>query len=141
MNNDLIVKYLMAGLNCSQTVLTYFHERYGLTESMAKKISQPFESGIFRGETCGAVSGAYMVLGLEYGSDGEGSRSRMQAKVREFNRAFEEKMGSLNCENLLGINISSDENFGKAMEEGLIERICPQAITAAIEILENMMGE
>ena len=141
MNTDVLRKKLKEGLNCSQTLLLYFAERYGLDRRQAKAIAEAFGGGMAQGDICGAVTGAYMVLGLEYGSAGEDSRSRMQEKVREFNHAFEEKMGSLQCEKLLGINISSDENFSRAMEEGLIERVCPQAIMAAIEILENMMGE
>ncbi|MGO4988073.1 MAG: C_GCAxxG_C_C family protein [Gallicola sp.] len=140
MNKKQIENYLQEGLNCSQTVLMYFHKRYDLSEKTASKIAQPFESGLFRGETCGAVSGAYMVLGLEYGSHEENSRRIMKEKIEEYNKSFKEKMGTLQCEEILGINISTDENLMIAVEEKKIEEICPRAITASIEILEEMIG-
>ena len=98
MNKKQIENYLQEGLNCSQTVLMYFHKRYDLSEKTASKIAQPFESGLFRGETCGAVSGADMVLGLEYGSHEENSRRIMKEKIEEYNKSFKEKMGTLQCE-------------------------------------------
>ena len=140
MNKKQIENYLQEGLNCSQTVLMYFHKRYDLSEKTASKIAQPFESGLFRGETCGAVSGAYMVLGLEYGSHEENSRRIMKEKIEEYNKSFKEKMGTLQCEEILGINISTDENLMIAVEEKKIDEICPRAITASIEILEEMIG-
>lgn len=140
MNKKQIENYLQEGLNCSQTVLMYFHKRYDLSEKTASKIAQPFESGLFRGKTCGAVSGAYMVLGLEYGSHEENSRRIMKEKIEEYNKSFKEKMGTLQCEEILGINISTDENLMIAVEEKKIEEICPRAITASIEILEEMIG-
>ena len=140
MNKKQIENYLQEGLNCSQTVLMYFHKRYDLSEKTASKIAQPFESGLFRGETCGAVSGAYMVLGLEYGSHEENSRMIMKEKIEEYNKSFKEKMRTLQCEEILGINISTDENLMIAVEEKKIEEICPRAITASIEILEEMIG-
>lgn len=140
MNKKQIENYLQEGLNCSQTVLMYFHKRYDLSEKTASKIAQPFESGLFRGETCGAVSGAYMVLGLEYGSHEENSRRIMKEKIEEYNKSFKEKMGTLQCEEILGINISTDENLMIAVEEKKIKEICPRAITASIEILEEMIG-
>lgn len=134
------MEYLTEGFNCSQTVLLYFYERYHLSKETAMSVSQPFESGLFKGDTCGAVTGAYMVLGLEYGSREEESRAKMKAKVEEFNKGFTEKMKTLQCEKILGINISTDENLKIAMEEKKIEEICPKAIMASIEVLEEMLG-
>ena len=81
-----------------------------------------------------------MVLGLEYGSHEENSRRIMKEKIEEYNKSFKEKMGTLQCEEILGINISTDENLMIAVEEKKIEEICPRAITASIEILEEMIG-
>jgi C_GCAxxG_C_C family probable redox protein len=56
------------GYSCSQSILSAFASQFGLAEEFAIKISSPFGGGIARqGETCGAVTGALMVLALEFG--------------------------------------------------------------------------
>lgn len=139
MNKELVFEMLSEGYNCSQTVLSYFSERYGLDKNIAKKIAKPFESGMFQKSNCGAVSGAYMVLGLEFSRDDEGNREEILLKVKEFNEKFIKKMESKNCFDLLGIDVSIKENLQEAMERGLIERVCPNAILSSIEILEEMI--
>lgn len=52
MDKEMIYTALEKGLNCSQTVLNYFHERYDLQEEQALKIAQAFESGHFQGGVC-----------------------------------------------------------------------------------------
>ncbi len=55
------------GFNCSQSVLTAFAGDFDLDEVTALKVAGGFGAGMGRlMETCGAVSGAYMVLGLKY---------------------------------------------------------------------------
>ncbi len=129
--------YLAQGFNCSQTVLLYFSEKLGLDNDIAVKISQAFESGLFKGDTCGALSGAFMVIGLAKG-DGK-NRGEIKGYTDRFRIEFEKKMASTKCEDLLGINITKDEDLKKAYDEGIIARICPEAIFTAIEILENIL--
>ena len=139
MDKDKLFKLLEEGLNCSQTVLTYYADRYKLEKGKAIAIAQPFESGVFTGGTCGAVSGAYMVLGLEYSSTGPETRDKMREKVEIFNQKYTEKMGSLICKDILNLDISTEEGFKKALEEKKFEEICPRAMVAAIEVLDEMV--
>lgn len=55
--------------NCSQAVLGAFAEEYGLSEEQALHIALCFSAGMRKGEVCGAVSGAIMVLGLKYANE------------------------------------------------------------------------
>ena len=141
MNRDKVLEYMQKGFNCSQTVLLYFADRVGIDESTAKRISKTFESGMFKGEICGAVSGAYMVLGLAFSDDSENNRAILKEKVDGFTNSFKEKMGSNKCEDLLGINISTDENLMKAFREKKIEEVCPKAVFTTVEILEDILKE
>ncbi|MEG0764604.1 MAG: C-GCAxxG-C-C family protein, partial [Pseudoflavonifractor sp.] len=50
--------------NCAQAVLMPFAERCGLTRDQAETLGSNFGSGMHCGGTCGAVTGALMVLGL-----------------------------------------------------------------------------
>lgn len=61
------LNYFSQKFNCSQAVLSTFAEELGISEELALKIGTEFGGGARRGELCGAVSGALMVLGLKYG--------------------------------------------------------------------------
>ena len=50
--------------NCCQSVLVPFADLCGLDKETAFKLGANFGSGMRHGSTCGAVSGALMVLGL-----------------------------------------------------------------------------
>ena len=56
------------GFNCSQAVFSAFSPELGIPENVAYKIACPFGAGMGRmQETCGAVTGAFMVIGLKHG--------------------------------------------------------------------------
>ena len=82
-------------------------ERLGLGREQAMRISACFAGGMREGEVCGAVTGAYMALGLAYcGTDctsGEG-RQAAYTEVTSFNSAFRERHGSLLCRELIGLD-------------------------------------
>lgn len=141
MNKKKIFELMGQGNNCSQTVLLYFIDKFNIEHLEAQKISSCFESGMFIGDTCGAVSGAYMVLGFRFSDGKKESRSLLRDKVLEFLYKFEKKQGTVKCEDLLGINIKTDENLGKAFADGTIEKVCPGCVMAAVEILEEMIQQ
>lgn len=63
------VKYFDEGFACSQSVLLTFANLYNLDENTAKLISSTFGGGMGRlRQKCGAVTGGFMVLGLQYGN-------------------------------------------------------------------------
>ena len=54
--------------NCAQSILSSFATQYGLDRDTALRLSSGFGGGMARLQnTCGAVSGAFMVIGLRYG--------------------------------------------------------------------------
>ncbi|MCQ2595593.1 MAG: C-GCAxxG-C-C family protein [Treponemataceae bacterium] len=48
-------------------MLASFADECGITEEQAIKLGSYFGTGMRKGEVCGAVTGALMVLGLLYG--------------------------------------------------------------------------
>jgi C_GCAxxG_C_C family probable redox protein len=71
------------------------------------RISACFAGGMRGGEVCGAVTGAYMALGLAHcGSDCTTAEGRQAAyeEVASFNSAFRERHGSLLCRELIGLD-------------------------------------
>lgn len=127
-------------LNCAQSVLVSFAGDLNLEPTAALSIARGFGGGMTMGKTCGAVTGAYMVLGLKIDSEGKSLpeiKAESKASVRRFNELFLAKHGSLSCKKLLGINISTPEGAAKASEEGLYESVCSVLVGSAAEILEQ----
>ena len=131
--------------NCSQSVCAAFAKQFGLECELALKVSAGFGGGMGRmAHTCGAVSGAFMVLGLKYGSaepNDKVSKENTYAKVRAFAEKFTERQGSVLCRDLLECDISTPEGYAHAKEHDLFTEQCPVFIRAAAEILEEMLHE
>ena len=56
-------------IHCSQIVLGEVAEELGYGREEAYKMANPFGGGCFRGDTCGAVAGAMIAIGMKYGND------------------------------------------------------------------------
>lgn len=127
-------------LNCAQSVLLSCADELKLDKNTAMKVALGFGGGMTMGETCGAVTGAYMVLGLNSKTEGKSLpeiKADAKAEVRKFNELFLAKHGSLKCKKLLGVNISTHEGSAKANEKNLFDTICPKLVGSASEILEE----
>ncbi|MDO5302045.1 MAG: C-GCAxxG-C-C family protein [Tissierellia bacterium] len=83
--------------NCAQKVLGAFAEDFAIDPALADGIASAFGGGRFRGETCGCVVAANMVLGLAYGHD----RELLKANSLRFEEGFKEIHGSVNCSEIL----------------------------------------
>ena len=131
------------GFNCSQSILAAFAKDYGMVEAQALKLATGLGGGMgCTARTCGAVTGAFLVIGLKYGShkaEDKDSKARTYAKVREFIEEFQKKRGSIECKQLLGIDISSETGFAEARDRKLFKTICPRAVEEAEAILRKCL--
>ena len=136
------VELFEEGCACSQAVLASVAERLGLDRGQAMRISACFAAGMRGGEVCGAVTGAYMALGLAHcGADcttAEG-RQAAYAEVASFNSAFRERHGSLLCRELLGGDLSTPEGAQLASEGRLFLDKCPEFVRDAALILDEAL--
>ena len=127
-------------LNCAQAVLLSHAEELKLDRITALRIALGFGGGMCMGETCGAVTGAYMVLGLKAKFE-EKTIAEIKADtklaVRRFNELFIAKHGSVQCKKLLGVDISTPEGSAEANEKGLFDTTCVALVVSATEILEK----
>ncbi len=130
------------GYSCSQTVVAAFAPSLGLDRDTALKIASGFGGGMGRlGETCGAVTGAFMILGLKYGSPATDRQAKetIYAVVREFAQRFQTIHGSLLCRDLLGCDLNTPEGLALAQEKKLFSTVCSPYVETAAEILEEML--
>jgi C_GCAxxG_C_C family probable redox protein len=130
------------GFNCSQAVLSTCGPEMGLDGKSALRVAGMFGGGMgHMGNVCGAVSGAFMALGLKYSKvqDGENEkRDRGYALVRQLAEEFTTRNGSIICKELLGCDLSTPEGSAQAREKGLFSTLCPKLVQSAVEILEQM---
>jgi C_GCAxxG_C_C family probable redox protein len=133
-----------SGYNCSQAILAAYGPSFGLTEADALKVAAGFGGGMgCSGGVCGAISGAFMVIGLKYGATEPADKT---AKYKTYElvlralRMFEEQAGSLNCRELLGFDLGTAEGRQRAREAGAFD-ICTQFVRGAAEILDAVLEE
>ena len=134
--------YEYDGIDCSQVVTGACAEKMGMTKEQARKMSACFGGGMMCGETCGAVTGALMVLGMVFGhseeNDGD-QKGVMAGKVAEFKKRFLEKYPSDMCREILGHDISKPGEMDKVLEKGLMFDLCPQIVLDVLPILEELV--
>lgn len=91
--------------HCAQATFVSLQEGFGLEGGTIVKALTPLPGIAERGETCGAVIGALMALGLVFGRDRIDDWGAWRASLgpaRAFCARFEQAMGSTQCGALLG---------------------------------------
>jgi len=136
--DDAVARF-QEGHSCSQAVFSAFAVPSGMDESLALKITCPFGGGIARmGEVCGAVTGAIMVIGIQFGRvdvENEQARDVTYSAVDEFVSQFRMRHGVIRCRDLLGINPSDSEQRDRANQDGLLDTLCNQIVRDAATIV------
>jgi C_GCAxxG_C_C family probable redox protein len=142
---ELAVAAHREGFNCSQAVLSAFAPDLELDRETALRASIAFGAGMGRtGQTCGAVSGALIAIGLKYGSinpEDKTTKERVYALVREFVRRFRARNGSTLCPELLGYDVGTPEGLQAVRDKDLVATVCTPAVQDAAEILERLLQE
>jgi C_GCAxxG_C_C family probable redox protein len=133
------VDEVFPSFNCSQTVFYLFAPELGINEKTALKIASGFGGGMACAETCGAVTGSYMVIGMKHGHDTSDPDDKAYTKslIKKFNEKFIAENGSLICKKLIGFDISDPEEAAAAREAGVFIKKCPVLIKSACKILEE----
>lgn len=135
------VSTFKSGFNCSQAILRTYGPDYGLSPLDSLRVSCGFGGGMRRGDTCGAVTGALMILGLRYGpqnTSDTSAKADVYSKVTEFCSRYESRCGSIVCRDLLGCDISTPQGMEHAKSNNLFGTVCPKMVQIAAEILEEM---
>lgn len=132
-----------SGFHCAQSVLETYADELGIPPETARKLGAPLAGGGSVGAPCGAVSAALLILGCRHATltpaFGDPERERaLWDRVRRFAAAFEERHGSLRCQELLGVNPLTPEGRREALERHLFEERCPRFLRDAVILLEDI---
>jgi len=137
--SDDAVKVFNEGFSCSQAILSTYGKELGIDASITLKVSAPFGGGMARmGETCGAVTGAFMVIGLKY-AQSKDSKDKVYSVVKKFVDEFKARNKTIVCKELLGYDMSTPEGMKTIKEKELIKTVCPKLVRDAAEILEGLL--
>lgn len=135
-----------SGFNCSQSVLSAFAEDFGLSRDSCLRLASPFGSGIARmQETCGAVTGALMAIGLKYGKGENGTEDDKTIAYRQSQflvNEFKKRNTTVCCRQLLdGYDMNSPQEMAKILELDLYNNYCLKYIQDAVEITETILSD
>lgn len=138
------INYFKNGFNCAQAVLISYRDEVNMQDNDLLKISCGFGAGMGRlQDTCGAVSGAYMVIGLKYGKyykEDDEAREKTYSLVREFEIEFKKINKTTNCKELLGCNLLTEDGKKYYTDNNLKEKVCIKCIEDSIKILDKLVG-
>lgn len=147
-NEDIILEaraIFDSGFNCCQAVFTPFALEMGIDEQTSLKISSGFAAGLcYHGETCGAVIGAHMVLGLMEGysePDNQVTREKIKSLIEKFRKEFVSKHGSTKCGELLGTSPASEAGIAYLKENGIFEKNCPIFVADSVNIIQQLLEQ
>ena len=94
------------------------------------------------GRTCGAVTGAYMVLGLAQRMSSEHPREsidRTYELIHVFDLEFKVLHRSLICKELIDYDLSTTEGLAEARSKKVFTSVCPDFVRDAAKILERLL--
>jgi C_GCAxxG_C_C family probable redox protein len=133
--------------NCAQTSFAVLQEEFDLEGGPILKALTPFPGIALRGETCGAVIGCLMAIGLVYGRDDLDDWKGYLASLppsRRFCRRFEEEHGSTACADLLEIKLGHRYDLANRVDALKYaasggKKTCGKIIASAVEIAAEII--
>lgn len=139
---DLAEKRFEETFCCGQSVFSVFAPDYGLDEELALRIAEPTCVGFLKGETCGSLVGAMLVIGLAHGRskpDDDAARDLTRGLTIKLQEEFEKRNNAVLCRDLLGVDTGTAEGIQHAKDYGLFDLQCPNYVRDAVEIVEALL--
>jgi C_GCAxxG_C_C family probable redox protein len=144
----LVSETLDRSRNCAQTSFAVLQQEFHLNSGFILRALTPFPGIALRGETCGAVTGCLMAIGLLYGRDDLSDWKGYLASLppsRKFCRHFEQVHGSTNCATLLESRLGHRYDLADRLDAIKYaaaggKRICRQIITGAVRVAAEIIA-
>lgn len=140
---ELAVSLFKQGFSCSQAVVAAYSDLFGLERELALRVAAGFGGGMGRmAQTCGAVTGAFMLIGMKYGPvDAKERKAKEETYklVREFAGRFSGRHGSLLCRELLGCDVSTPEGAQQVKEQKLAQTVCANLVRDAATVVGELV--
>ncbi|PWM45933.1 MAG: hypothetical protein DBX47_03725 [Clostridiales bacterium] len=134
----------LEGFNCAQAVFGAFCDVTEIDFEKAILLASSFGGGIGgMRQTCGACTGAFMVLGIKKGySDPKASTEKKEhyKRIQKFADKFKEKNNTIICgELLVGLKAATSNTPENRTDEYYKTRPCLRFVEDAAQILDEMI--
>jgi C_GCAxxG_C_C family probable redox protein len=135
--------------NCAQTSFAVLQDEFNLEGGPILKALTPFPGIALRGETCGAVVGSLMAIGLVYGRDDledwHGYIGSLPP-ARRFTRRFEELNASTECGPILEAKLGRKFNLADTAQsleyvEAGGPQVCGEILAGAVGIAAQIIAK
>jgi len=132
----------LSGYNCAQSILLSFADDLKFSKELAQKMAAGFGGGMGkRQETCGAVTGAIMVLGMMKGEEVNNNdelKAAAYGSVKDLTRDFVASYKTTRCRDLIGCDLNTREGAARYKEEKIMENVCAGCVEKAVQIVETL---
>jgi C_GCAxxG_C_C family probable redox protein len=118
-------------------------QEFEIESEIIPQVASCFGGGIGNtGAVCGAVAGAVMAIGLNKGrGDSMKDWLRISAVAQEFRRRFEAEMETINCRELTGADLSTEEGIKQYMSSDIPQTVCFPAVGVAYRLVVDLLKE
>jgi C_GCAxxG_C_C family probable redox protein len=145
METNRATENMAQGYVCSEAVLLAACQEFEIEidDKIIPRIASLFAGGIGNtGAVCGAVAGAVMAIGLmkERGDTME-EGLRALGVAAEFRRRFEAEMGTINCRELTGADLTTQEGIEQFMDSDIPRTVCFPAVATAYRLVVDLLKE
>ena len=124
--------YYKQGYSCSESIIKAAIDK-GIADANLLSVATVFSGGMSSGRLCGAIAGAQMVLGCNFGKENsKGNPELSRQKAKQFIEEFKKKHKATCCRVLTArFDMSSVER----------KQNCAILVEECAEILEKLVGE
>jgi C_GCAxxG_C_C family probable redox protein len=144
-NIDEVVALFEERYACGEAILMAYGPSCGLDRELGQRLALPLAGGMGHlAKTCGAVTGAMLVLGLHAKATEPGemeARVKTLTAVQQLVAEFTTRHGTMDCAALLGVDISTSDGFAAFANSDLIDTHCGRFVKDAAEILEQILAQ
>jgi C_GCAxxG_C_C family probable redox protein len=130
---------------CAETMLLVLERRFRLHDRVSSSAVMALNGGVaYAGEICGVLSGGAVAAGLvaaQSEPDHVTAKRRARKATAQLITDFREEFGTVICRDLIGCDLSSDEQHDAFMDGGLWRTVCMRQIEFAATRLAALLEE
>jgi C_GCAxxG_C_C family probable redox protein len=141
-NADEAVAMFREGFNCAQAVLASCGQTRGISREIALRVAQGFGGGMCHGDTCGALTGAIMVIGLRHARltpADDGEKHKAHQLVRRLVEQFRARNKSIICKELVACDVNTPKGHAQFLASGRRETVCAKMVRDAAQIVDELL--
>jgi C_GCAxxG_C_C family probable redox protein len=124
---------------CAETTFLVLKEAFGLSGAVDAAVAMALNGGVaYAGGICGAITGAALAVGLLAGQRfPQHKRAKRLARltIARLMDEFQANFGSLNCRELIGMDIHTEQGHRDFIQSGLWRVRCMQQIEFSLQRL------